>query len=727
VTYQLGIDIGTTFTAAAIVRDGQADPVELGDRTLSVPSVVFVTKRSETLVGDAAERRGVLEPDRLAREFKRRVGDSVSVLVGGAPFAPQTLMAAMLRWVVDEVTKKERQPPDNVVATFPANWGDYRRELFGQAVRSVVPDAELVPEPEAAAARLAAANRLSPGEVVAIYDLGGGTFDAAVLRKTPGGFTIIGTQSGVEHLGGADFDEAVLGHVRRALGHALDDADVDDPAVRTQLARLRSECVAAKEALSRDTEVGIPVVLPERHAQVRLHREEFESMIRPAVGLTVDILVRTIEQAGLSVGDVAEVVLIGGSSRIPLIEQLVTAAVGSPAILDRQPQQSVALGAALLGSARANGRGRTPAPEPPPQEEHAVPIGHSPPALDKLPGLDRRPWRPRRRVVILAACMVALLMVAAAVFLRTSPDRTASNRLAATLTGHRGDVVAVAFSPDGHVLATGSRDKSVKLWDVASGRAVATLTGHRGVVSAVAFSSDRRTVASGSSDLAVKLWNVAGRREVATLTGYGSVQAMAFSPDGRTLATGNSDLTVMLWDVATRRQAATLTGHRNGVRAVAFSPDGRTLASGAFDDTVKLWDVAGHRESGTLTGHGDDVLAVAFAPDGRILASGSWDETAKLWNVASGRSIATLTGHGAGVTAVAFSPDGRTLATGSWDTVRLWDVASRRTVATLTGHTGGVIAVAFSPDGRTLAVGSGDNTVRMWEVASHPTTGPASE
>ncbi|MFJ3310891.1 trypsin-like peptidase domain-containing protein [Streptomyces sp. NPDC086549] len=308
---------------------------------------------------------------------------------------------------------------------------------------------------------------------------------------------------------------------------------------------------------------------------------------------------------------------------------------------------------------------------------------------------------------------------------RTSPTAEATASLYAAarlplqhrLTGHTGPVRSVAFSPDGHTLASGSYDGTVGLWDPATGRARATLTGDTGIAWSVAFSPDGHTLASGGDDGTVRLWDPATGRARATLTGHtGTAWSVAFSPDGHTLATGSDDGTVRLWDPATGRARATLKGHTDVVRSVAFSPDGHTLASGSYDGTVRLWDPAAGRARATLKGPTGYVWSVAFSPDGHTLASGSDDHTVRLWDPATGRTRTTLNDL---VVSVAFSPDGHTLASGSDDhTVRLWDPATGRTRTTLTGHTGTAWSVAFSPDGHTLASGSVDRTVRLWDPAT---------
>ena len=302
--YGLGIDLGTTWTAAAVVRDGRAEVVSLGDRSAAVPSVLLPRDDGTVLVGDAAVRRGMSESDRVAREFKRRVGDTTPLILGGTPWAAEALMARLLRWVVDQVAAREGGPPDAVVVTHPANWGAYKTDLLSQALRQAdLPAGTLLSEPEAAARYYAVQERVEPGAVVAVYDLGGGTFDATVLRKTGLGFEVLGRPDGIERMGGIDIDAAVYAHVIRAIGPAFAELDVDDPQVLGAVARLRQECVDAKEALSHDTDATIPVLLPGLTSEVRLTRGELEAMVRPALADTVATLRRAVTRAGVYAQD----------------------------------------------------------------------------------------------------------------------------------------------------------------------------------------------------------------------------------------------------------------------------------------------------------------------------------------------------------------------------------------------------------------------------------------
>ena len=309
--------------------------------------MLFVGDDGGVLVGEAAERRATSEPDHVVREFKRRIGDPTPVLVSGRPWAPEDLAARLVQWVVERVTQREGGPATHLAVTHPASWGAHKKDLLGAALhRHGLPVAFLA-EPQAAALHYAAAERVEPGSTIAVYDFGGGTFDAAVVHKDAQGFSLLGRPEGVERLGGIDLDELVFEHVVEGLPEAFDGLDEDDPAVLSAVAAVRRECTEAKEALSADTEVSIPVLTPVGQGSVRLHRSEFEAMIHPHVEETVSALHRAIASAGVGADQLTAVLLVGGSSRIPLVAQMVSEQLGRPVAVDADPKNAIAKGAAL--------------------------------------------------------------------------------------------------------------------------------------------------------------------------------------------------------------------------------------------------------------------------------------------------------------------------------------------------------------------------------------------
>ncbi len=266
------------------------------------------------------------------------------------------------------------------MVTHPANWGPYKIDCLWQAIRMATLDqlcpVSLMSEPEAAAAYYASTERLDPGDVIAVYDLGGGTFDAAVLRRTDTGWEFLAPAEGIERLGGIDFDEAVLAHVDAATDgqvHALDPTDTDAMAA---LLQLRRDCVDAKEALSSDIDATIRVALPNYHADVRLTRAEFEAMVEPSVRVSVDALQRVLRSAGVTPDQLHAVLLVGGSSRIPLVSQIVGQTLHVPVAVDAHPKHSIALGAALTAGNAPNrtpsSAASTPTMPPPPNATPAA-------------------------------------------------------------------------------------------------------------------------------------------------------------------------------------------------------------------------------------------------------------------------------------------------------------------------------------------------------------------
>ena len=328
-------------------------------------------------------------------------------------------------------------------------------------------------------------------------------------------------------------------------------------------------------------------------------------------------------------------------------------------------------------------------------------------------------WKRNRSKFLIALAVIALSVTGGLIYLNWDYSLK-------TLTGHSEDVFSVCWSPDGKYLASGSWDKTVKIWDAKSGEKLKTLAGHYDNVRSVSWSPDGKYLASGSADNTVIIWDAKSGEKLKTLAGhYDNVYSVSWSPDGKYLASGSLNWghvrcvgELFIWDAKSGEKLKTLEGHSHTVWSVCWSPDGKYLASGAFiDGTVIIWDAKSGQKLKTLEGHSNFVNSVCWSPDGKYLASGSHDNTIIIWDANSGQKLKILKEHFSVVKSVCWSPDGKYLASGSWDkTVVIWDANSGLCIQTLEGHSDGVWSVCWSPDGKYLVSGSQDKTVKIWGV-----------
>jgi WD40 repeat protein len=300
-----------------------------------------------------------------------------------------------------------------------------------------------------------------------------------------------------------------------------------------------------------------------------------------------------------------------------------------------------------------------------------------------------------------------------------------------TQTGHRKAIKSVAFNPQGNILATGSEDGTVKLWDVASAREIETLSSGYGAVESIAFSPDGDTLAICSEDShGVFLMNIVnGKRRILK----GSVSEIAYAPDGRLLA-GASNRTIYLWDTTMERKIRQLDGHEESIKSLSFAGSGTQLASASKDGVIKIWDTATGNNIRTLGGFSGDVFAATLSKDGKFIAAGDMVGEVKLWNAATGRKLHSINivenGISEGVLSLAFSPDCKTIAAGtSHGIVRFWDVATgherlpredrqQDTTPPLPLQLSLTFAwsIAYSPDGKTVACANSESWPQLWDV-----------
>ena len=309
-----------------------------------------------------------------------------------------------------------------------------------------------------------------------------------------------------------------------------------------------------------------------------------------------------------------------------------------------------------------------------------------------------------------------------------------------TLIGHGGPVSCLDISPDGQIVASASHDHTVRLWNVESGHQMYNLSTHNGHVNSLCFSPDGKIVASASHDHTVKLWMVESGLVLHVLSANGVVNGVCFSPDGKTV--GSASRSVELWNVETGGKITTLIGNWNGLNAIvhksdshagsahalAFHPGGRILASGAggyVSGEIKLWDIKSGKEAAALI-HGHlSVSGVKFSSDGRVLAGLAEDHTIKLWSipdkVINGKfaEIRELGILASDEHCLSFSPNGSILASGGGDnTIRLWETGTVSKKRTLINHWDDVLCLTFSPDGRMCATGGSDCLIKVWNTDS---------
>lgn len=463
--YGLGIDVGTTFTGAALAYETHMEMLPLGATALVAPSVVFASRDGRLLTGEAAARLAESEPGRAVHEFKRRLGDPTPIVLGDRQYSPTQLIAAVVRDVVARAREVTGEQPGAVVLTCPAIWGPYRLEQFTEVpALSGLTDCRVITEPEAAAAFYLSGHSLAANELAVVYDFGGGTFDTAVVRAVGDDIELVGNAEGVDGTGGADLDEVVLAMVDEQLDGAVSRLLRDPSRHGAVLARLRADAVRAKEALSSEPVVTMPFFLADGPHEVRLRRTEFELRVGPILDPTIEAVWRALVSAGVDPAQLHAILLSGGSSRVPLVARRLEEEFARPVRTFGHPKHVVALGAAALAhdAVRTRPPGRVAAPatvaEPAPPADARVaqaepagawsadaagtearwPVAHS---ADDVPA--RRP--PILRTVAAAALTIVTLvgLLAGAIWL--SMDRSPGGPVTAPL----GDNSLPATGPTG--------------------------------------------------------------------------------------------------------------------------------------------------------------------------------------------------------------------------------------------------------------------------------------
>ncbi|GGM65727.1 Hsp70 family protein [Dactylosporangium sucinum] len=753
----LVVDFGTSASSAALVAGGQVRLLkEPSSGLYSWPSAVSL-EGDRLLVGTAAERRKRAEPGAYRGEFKRDLGQALPVPLGERTYAPEELVAAVLNVFRDRAAELHGEPVHRLLLTVPASYGegDPRRALMVAAGEAAgFPEVQLVAEPVAAAFAPVAGAGFAAGQVVLVYDFGGGTFDAAVVRCGDDGVHEIIGHAALDDCGGRDIDALLASHVRASGGPALAETLTADGLGGLRMRLQLADFVRGVKHQLTDAQTVEDFVTP-LAPPYRLDRPQLDTLVAPLLERTVDCCRELLRECRVDPRGLTAVLLVGGTSRMPAVREAVAEALRVPARWAEDPELAVVQGAAALAG-RAGARRLAPSPPVPdlvplrwdlPGEMATVLRWLAEPGTEYEPGADLAVVRTRDGMLwtltapdepgtLAAIHAPAGTSAVAGDWLATVaptrepapvapdlPELIEEPRRALSIEVRFGD--HAAFSSDGRWFAVEDVYDGC-VWDATSGT-LRTRVKPKGGIDALAFSPDgERLVTAGNDDGRIIIWELAAGERLLRFDTGTRVKDLALSPDGRWIVTACDPVHTGLWPSPgpdrhgklTIWDAGTGARHRDlpldgVVKCLAISPDGTRLATGG-DRFGTLWDLdTGKRLFGVQ--HKSQLTAVAFSSDGTRLATASWDSTAALWDTATGQRLVQVR-HGKGVSSMALSPSGRWLATANDKQVRLWDALTGALLRTI--EAANPRSIAFHPDGLRLAI-AGSKT-RIWQIASEP-------
>ncbi|MDI2032411.1 Hsp70 family protein [Saccharopolyspora sp. TS4A08] len=351
--YVLGVHLGATVTTAATARRNGGRwaatvPVPLAGNGPVVPTVLCRVQDGSFVAGEAAARQEISHHEWVARGFTSRLGDDLPLVVGSEFVPAQRLVAAMIEWVSDAATQRQGHPPEHIAIAHSAAWGPHRIHLVQQALSQLgITDVTMIPEPTAVALDYASKQRVDDQHPLVVANVGGSGFDATALRRRHPTFDVVGSPLDTDHPSGQDLDDALFELIREQFSAQLAALDASDVNHRAALAKLRAECVRAKEALSHQPGVSMWVDLPGVRTEFGLSRARYEQLARPHLERVPELISQAVQSASLRPDDVETVLLAGGVARTPLLKQLVAERLGTPPLVDVAPELTAASGAAL--------------------------------------------------------------------------------------------------------------------------------------------------------------------------------------------------------------------------------------------------------------------------------------------------------------------------------------------------------------------------------------------
>jgi hypothetical protein len=755
----IGIDFGTTNSCVAWYdpRTGGAEVILNAEGQTKTPSLVYFGE-DETLVGEPVEHliQNVSKDRAQREEVFRRTIMSVKrnlltppriALPDGRFVRPVDVAAEILRKLKRDAEEGLfHEEVKRAVITCPAEFNVLQRQKIEEAGRLAgIEEVVLLEEPVAGALAYSRAG-LNVGKHVLVYDLGGGTFDLAVLDNEGESFHVAMEPKGMERCGGDDFDHAIYYHcdevAQEKLGRSISlTGDVDLNFLR--------ECRRRKEGLTYQGQGKIGDYLPADGAPVlfehEVDRRTFEGLIGEYVETSTRLTEEILKQAVTRGHEVDTAVLVGGSSRVPLVMRALKETLPVEPLTFDKKDVAIALGAAHYAdvrwpSTRTGERSEIARPreDPPHLDQYRASVEETVSnsklnkvEVDRLEAfaeqlglrkeqaaeIERRILGESKEGILQQQYRQAVEMVWADGEL----DELEVEWLDA-LAGELGLAQEQTSHAESEIMGAARRailDRQGP--EPASGpenlALACTLSGHSDEVNSVAFSPDGQFLASGSSDFTVKGWNVRTGKSVGVLAGNtGKVSSVTFSPDGELLVSGGFDKTVRVWKLPDGEPFHALD-HSDWVFSVAFSPDSRMLASSGADKEIKLWNLKTGELLRALAGHSHWVLSLAFGPDGRTLISGSADKTIRVWNLQQIDDPPLTFEHPDWVRSVVFGPGSRFVTSGSkGGVIRVWDLKTGKPVRSFVGHSGAVLSVAIGSDGQLLVSGGSDGRIKTWNL-----------
>ncbi|MGF1471053.1 MAG: Hsp70 family protein [Rubrobacteraceae bacterium] len=756
----IGIDFGTANSSMSWYdpRTGSSEVILNAEGQVKTHSVVHFGE-DEILVGEPVE--GLLRDvstDRARRDeaFRRTI---VSIkrnllsppriaLPGGRYIRPVDVVAEIIK-------KLKRDAEDGLfheevgraVITCPAEFNVLQRQKIEDAGHLAGFDEVVLLEEPVAGAVAYAQEGLDVGKHVLVYDLGGGTFDLAVLDNEDESFHVAMEPKGMERCGGDDFDLALYHYCDEIARENLERPISLTGTVDLTFLRV---CRRGKESLTFQKKGRVSDYLVSENGPVRFEHEvdrpTFEELIGEYVETTTRLTKEILSQASDRGHEVDTVVLVGGSTRVPLVTRTLQETLPVPPLGFDRKDVAVALGAAHYTNirwapAKKNGKPKPVAPETEDRvaldqyraavEETASDRKLNKVEIDRLNAFSKQlELRPEQVLEVERQVLGSSKEEALARQYQAAVEAFWNGEKLHELEAERLVALAEELGLDEDQISDidcrvmGATKESIlerrtprpELSEPENLFLAHILIGHSDKVNSVAFSPDGQFLASGASDHAVRGWNARTGQSTGTLVGnLDRVSSVAFDPNGELLASGGFDNTIRVWKLP-NGEPFHILNHADWVFSIAFSPDSKVLASGGADKEIKLWNLDTGELIRSLHGDSHWILSVAFSPDGETLVGGSADERARVWDLKTGETLYSFE-HPDWVRSVAVDPDGKFLATGSEDgTLTIWDLETGKLAHSLAGHSGPVLSVAVSPDGQLLFSGGHDGKVKVWAL-----------